>query len=152
MTYMKVTTKNGHSKPHYRPTWAEIDLKAIEYNYKQVKRSSVKIRIHGRRQGQRVWPWHRRSVEASSKGSALITWESLRRMKRFACEIAGSRRRYWLGSVLPDEVKALVENNITLTLCNEDLLPAIREVAAHRAQSESPYKDRHGDGQDRRLA
>ena len=38
MTEMKVTTKNGHSKPHYRPTWAEIDLKAIEHNYKQVRR------------------------------------------------------------------------------------------------------------------
>ena len=38
MTDMKVTTKNGHLKPHYRPTWAEVDLKAIEHNYKQVRR------------------------------------------------------------------------------------------------------------------
>ena len=38
MASMKVTTKNGHTKPHYRPTWAEISLSAIEYNYKQVKR------------------------------------------------------------------------------------------------------------------
>ena len=31
-------TKNGVTHTHHRPTWAEIDLKAIEYNLKQVRK------------------------------------------------------------------------------------------------------------------
>ncbi|MCX5686573.1 MAG: alanine racemase, partial [Candidatus Omnitrophica bacterium] len=38
MTELTVKTRNGVSRPRYRPTWAEVSLVAIEYNYKQVRR------------------------------------------------------------------------------------------------------------------
>ena len=38
MSEIKIKTRNGVERIRYRPTWAEIDLSAIEYNFKQVKR------------------------------------------------------------------------------------------------------------------
>ena len=38
MKEILIRTKNGVSHTRYRPTWAEIDLKAIEHNYRQVRR------------------------------------------------------------------------------------------------------------------
>ena len=33
-----VKTRNGVERTRHRPTWAEVDLTAIEYNYRQVRR------------------------------------------------------------------------------------------------------------------
>ncbi len=132
MTEMKVTTKNGHLKPHYRPTWAEIDLKAIEHNYKQVRR------LVGKNTNIMV------VVKANAYGHGIVEVSTV--LKKLGVNYLGVattdeaiRLREHdintpilvLGSVLPDEVKVLIENNITLTLCNEDLLAAIKREAAN---------------------
>ena len=42
MKELTVKTMNGVTRTRYRPTWAEVDLKALEYNYIQVKRLAGK--------------------------------------------------------------------------------------------------------------
>jgi len=128
MTEMKVTTNNGLTKPRYRPTWAEIDLRAIEHNYARVRR------LVGRETKIMV------VVKANAYGHGIVEVSTV--LERLGVDYLGVAttdeavrlREYGmktpilvLGSVLPDEVRALVENNITLTLCNEDLLEAIRK-------------------------
>ena len=137
MTEMRVTTKNGQTKPHYRPTWAEIDLKAIEHNFKQVRR------LVGKNTNIMV------VVKANAYGHGIVEVSTV--LERLGVNYLGVattdeavRLRengiktpiLVLGSVLPDEVKVLIENNIALTLCNEDLLAAIREETAdgHKAK------------------
>ena len=39
-----------------RPLWAEIDLGALERNVVALRRAGDRRRVHGRRQGQRLWP------------------------------------------------------------------------------------------------
>ena len=132
MTEMRVTTKNGHSKPRYRPTWAEIDLKAIEHNYKQVERlvgknTNIMVVVKANAYGHGI-------VEVSTVLEKLgvdylgvATTDEAVRLREYGIKTP----ILVLGSVLPDEVKVLVENNVTLTLCNEDLLNAIRKETAN---------------------
>ena len=42
MKELTVKTRNGITRTRYRPTWAEVDLKALEHNYIQVKRLAGK--------------------------------------------------------------------------------------------------------------
>ena len=123
--------------PRYRPTWAEISLKAIEYNYKQVRRfvgkdTDIMVVVKANAYGHGIVEVSKvlEKLDVNYLGVAT-TDEAVRlREQGIRTPILG------LGSPLPDEVKVLVENNITLTLCNEDLLPAIREITAngHKAK------------------
>ena len=126
MTKMIVITKNGHTKPHYRPTWAEVSLSAIEHNFKQVRRlvgkeTNIMIVVKANAYGHGI-------VEVSTVLERLgvdylgvATTDEAVRLREHGIKTP----ILVLGSVLPDEVKVLVENNVTLTLCSEDLLAAI---------------------------
>ena len=131
MSSMKVTTKNGHSKPHYRPTWAEISLGAIEYNYRQVKRfvgkdTNIMVVVKANAYGHGIVEVSKVLEKLSVNYLGVATTDEAIRLREHGIKtpILG------LGSVLPDEARVLVENNITLTLCNEELLPAIKEATA----------------------
>lgn len=130
MTELSVKTNNGRTKPHYRPTWAEIDLGAIEHNYKQVRRmvgKNVDIMV---------------VVKANAYGHGIVEVSGV--LERLGVSYLGVattdeavRLResgiktpiLVLGSVLPEEVKVLVDNDITLTLCSGDLIDAVRKAA-----------------------
>ncbi|MCX5680534.1 MAG: alanine racemase [Candidatus Omnitrophica bacterium] len=121
-------TKNGISHSHYRSTWAEIDLKAIAHNYKQVKRlvgkntkvmAVVKANAYGHG-----------TVEVSKVLESLgvdylgvATMDEAVRLRDHGIKSP----ILVLGSVLPDEVHAAVEKDITLTLASDELLKAIRK-------------------------
>ncbi|MFA5144224.1 MAG: alanine racemase [Candidatus Omnitrophota bacterium] len=136
MTEMKVTTKNGHTKPHYRPTWAEVDLKAIEHNFKQVRRmvgKAIRIMV---------------VVKANAYGHGIVEVSAV--LERLGVDYLGVattdeavRLRdggiktpvLVLGSVLPEEVKVLIENDITLTLGSAGLLAAVKKETAAGLQA-----------------
>ncbi|MFH0764612.1 MAG: alanine racemase, partial [Candidatus Omnitrophota bacterium] len=123
--------------PRYRPTWAEIDLAAIEYNYKQVRRlvgKSTNIMV---------------VVKANAYGHGTVEVSAV--LEKLGVDYLGVattdeavRLRdhgiktpiLVLGSVLPEEVRVLIEKDITLTLCSDDLLEAIRKEISdgHRAK------------------
>ena len=131
MVEMKVITKNGHTKPHYRPTWAEVDLKAIEHNYKQVRRlvgknTSIMVVVKANAYGHGI-------VEISAVLERLgvdylgvATTDEAVRLR----EHGRKTPILVLGSVLPDEVRVLIDSDITLTLCSKDLVDVIRKESA----------------------
>lgn len=130
--YMTVKTRNGVTRTRYRPTWAEISLRAIEYNYNQVRRlvgKNVKMMV---------------VVKANAYGHGTVEVSSV--LERLGVDYLGVAttdeavrlREYGirtpvliLGSVLPNEVKAAVENDITLTLCSDELLGEIKKAVKH---------------------
>jgi len=128
-----VNTTNSASHPRYRSTWAEIDLKAIVHNYKQVKKlvgketkvmAVVKANAYGHG-----------TVEVSKTLEGLgvsylgvATMDEAVRLRDHGIKTP----ILVLGSVLPDEVHAAVENNITLTLASDELLNAIRSEVKGR--------------------
>lgn len=127
MSEIAVKTRNGITRTHHRPTWAEVDLGAIEYNYRQVRRLVGKdIRIMA-------------VVKANAYGHGTV--EVARTLESAGVDYLGVATTdeavrirdhgirtpvLVLGSVLPGEVAVAVEKDITLTLCGDGLLDAIR--------------------------
>ena len=130
MNAIAVKAHNGTDRTHYRPTWAEIDLKAIAYNYRQLKKAVgkdvhimavVKANAYGHG-----------TVEVSS----VLERESVDYLGVATTDEAVRLRDYGirapiliLGSILPEEVETAVKNDITITLCSEDLIVPIRHAA-----------------------
>ena len=130
MREITVKTRNGVTRTRYRPTWAEVDLKAIEYNYKQVRKAvGKKINIMV-------------VVKANAYGHGTVEVSGV--LEKLGVDYLGVattdeavRLRdhgiktpvLILGSVLPSEVKVAIEKDITLTLCSDDLLDAIKKEA-----------------------
>lgn len=125
-----VVTRNGVSRTRYRPTWAEIDLRAIEYNYRQVRRAvgngvmmMAVVKANGYGHG---------TVEVSTVLERLgvdylgvATTDEAVRLRDHGIKTPV----LILGSVLPGEVRVAMEKDITLTLCGDEILKAIRENA-----------------------
>lgn len=125
---MTVKTKNGVVHSRYRPTWAEIDLGSVAYNYKQVKKAVgrdtmimavVKANAYGHG-----------TVEVSKALESLgvdylgvATTDEAVRLRDHGI----TSPILVLGSVLPEEVRVAVEKNITLTLASDELLEAIKK-------------------------
>lgn len=117
----------------YRPTWAEIDLGAIEFNYKQVKRlvgKDVRIMV---------------VVKANAYGHGTVEVATV--LEKLGVDYLGvattdeaMRLRdhgirspiLILGAVLPEEVRPAMERNITLTLCCSDILETIKKINKER--------------------
>lgn len=128
MNGMTIKTRNGVARPRYRPTWAEIDLKAIEHNYRQVRKivgKSIKIMAvvkanaygHGTVEVSEVL--EKKSVDYLG----VATTDEAVRLRDHGIKTPV----LVLGSVLPEEVKVAVDKDITLTLCGDGLLEAIEE-------------------------
>jgi len=129
MKEMTVKTRNGVTRARYRPTWAEVDLKALEHNYTQVKRLAGKdIQMmavvkanaygHGTVEVSKVLE----GIGVNYLGVATMD-EAVRLRDH------GIRTPILvLGSVLPEEVKAAKDRDITLTLCSQDILKEIRSL------------------------
>lgn len=136
MDGITVKTRNGVARTRYRPTWAEIDLGAIEYNFRQVKRLvSKNIRIMA-------------VVKANAYGHGTVEISSV--LERMGVDYLGVattdeavRLRdhgikapiLILGAVLPAELKVAIDRDITLTLAGEELLPELRKAVPDGARA-----------------
>ena len=126
MSEMIAKTKNGASHPHYRSTWAEIDLKAIAYNYKQVKRlvgkeTKVMAVVKANAYGHGTVEVSRVLEGLKVDYLGVATMDEAVRLRDHGIKAP----ILVLGSVLPNEVHAAVEKDITLTLASDELLNAI---------------------------
>jgi alanine racemase len=130
MNAIPVKTRNGVSRARYRPTWAEVDLGALEYNYTQVKRLAGKdIQMmavvkanaygHGTVEVSRVLE----GMGVDYLGVA--TMDEAVRLRDHGIKTS----ILVLGSVLPEEVRIAKDRDITLTLCNHDILKEIKALA-----------------------
>lgn len=130
MNAIAMKTKNGRHVAHHRPTWAEIDLRAVAYNYKQLKRIVGRdIRIMA-------------VVKANAYGHGTVEVSEV--LEKLGVDYLGVattdeaiRLRdhgikspiLILGHVLPEEVRAAVERDISITVCGDELLDAVRDSA-----------------------
>ena len=130
MTSIAVKTRNGVTRTRYRPTWADVDSKALEHNYIQVKRLAgkdvqmmavVKANAYGHG-----------TVEVSQVLEGLgvnylgvATTDEAVRLRDHGIKTP----ILVLGSVLPEEVKIAKDRDITLTLCNHEILKEIKALA-----------------------
>src|SRR3989338_4036078 len=111
----------------HRATWAEIDLGAIRYNYRQVKKLvgnqvSILVIVKGNAYGHGIFEVAKTLENAGIDffGVATLDEALYLRKKKIKKPILV------LGSVLPKEAEPAVKNNITLTLCDIELAKAIR--------------------------
>lgn len=130
MKELTVKTRNGVTRTRYRPTWAEVDLKALEHNYIQVKRivgkdvqmmAVVKANAygHGTVEVSKVLE------ELGVNYLGVATTDEAVRLRDHGIKTP----ILILGSVLPEEVRVAKDRDITLTLCNQDILKEIRAIA-----------------------
>src|SRR3989338_5304759 len=121
----------GPGKVNYRPTWAEIDLKAIKFNLAQIRR------LVGR--GIAVMP----VVKANAYGHGLV--EVAGALRDEGVDYLGVatidealrliERRInvpilLLGSVLDEEAEIAIKHDVTLTLCSCGLLKVMSKICA----------------------
>jgi alanine racemase len=130
MNAISVKTRNGITRARYRPTWADVSLKAIEHNYAQVKRMAGKdVRImavvkanaygHGTVEVSQV-------LESLGVGYlGVATTDEAVRLRDHGIKAP----ILILGSVLPEEVRIARDRDITLTLCNHEILHEIHRLA-----------------------
>ncbi len=115
----------------HRATWAEVNLGAIAYNYRQVKKivgntAAVLVIVKGNAYGHGMLEVAR---TLEKRGTAFFGVATLDE----ALYLRGNKIKapiLVLGSVLPKEVEPAIKNNITLTLCDTGLAKAINRVAA----------------------
>ncbi|MDP8258038.1 MAG: alanine racemase [Candidatus Aadella gelida] len=121
------------STTNYRPTWAEIDLNAIRYNLSSIKRvvgkntgimAVVKANAYGHGIEEISDVIIKEGVEYLG---VATTDEALKLRKRGIKEPI-----LVLGSVLEEEAKVAVDNNITLTLCDAELFEILKKVSAKK--------------------
>lgn len=130
MNAIPVKTRNGVTRTRFRPTWADIDLSAIEHNYIQVKRlvgkdvmlmAVVKANAygHGTVEISRVLE----NMGVNYLGVA--TTDEAVRIRDHGIKTP----ILILGSILPEEVKVAKDRDIAITLCSNDILHEIKRLA-----------------------
>lgn len=128
MNEFTITTKNGVTHIHHRPTWAEIDLKAIEYNYRQVRKFvgrgiNIMAVVKANAYGHGTVEVSRVLEHAGVDYLGVATTDEAVRLRDHGIKTP----ILVMGSVLPSEVGVSVEKDITLTLCGEELFDVIRK-------------------------
>lgn len=122
-------------KTTYRPTWAEIDLKAVRHNLSCIRSlllADVNVMgvVKANAYGHGIREVSRTLVDAGVEYLGVATVDeaiTIRRSGIVAPILV-------LGSVLDEEAQAAVENDITLTLCNQELLKALILLAKTRGR------------------
>lgn len=115
----------------HRATWAEVDLGAIAYNYRQVKKlvgnsASILVIVKGNAYGHGMFEVAKALEKAGADffGVATLDEALYLRERRIKTPLLV------LGSVLPKEAAPAVKNDITLTLCDMGLAKIIDRAAA----------------------
>ena len=128
MKELAVKTRNGVTHTHHRPTWAEIDLKAIEYNLKQVRKHvgkgiNIMAVVKANAYGHGTVEVSRILEQSGVDYLGVATTDEAVRLRDHGIKTPV----LVLGSVLPAEVGIAIEKDITLTICGEELFDSIRK-------------------------
>ena len=120
-------------KGFYRPTWAEIDLEAVKVNYGQVKKAvgpgvSIMVVVKANAYGHGIEEVSGvlENIGAEYLGVATLDEAILLRKRMIRMPIL------ILGAVLPDELEAAIDNDITLTVAGGDVARAAERIAKRK--------------------
>ena len=141
MTSIAVKTRNGMTRPRYRPTWADVDLKALEHNYIQVKRLAGKdvqmmAVVKANAYGHGTVEVSRVLEEMGVNYLGVATTDEAVRLRDHGIKTPV----LILGSVLPEEIKVARDRDITLTLCSHEILKEIKVLAKNEDAREARVK------------
>jgi alanine racemase len=128
-----VKTRNGVMRTRYRPTWAEVNLSAIEYNYRQVRRLvgkdiSIMVVVKANAYGHGTVEVSQVLERLGVNYLGVATTDEAVRLRDHGIKTP----ILVLSSVLPDEVSVAVEKDITLTLASPELLETIDQESEAR--------------------
>jgi len=136
-----VKTRNGVTRARYRPTWADIDLGAIEHNYIQVKRlvgkdvmlmAVVKANAYGHGTVEISQVLEKMGVNYLG----VATTDEAVRLRDHGVKTP----ILILGSILPEEVTIAKDRDITITLCSREILSEIKKLAKYEERPDAKLK------------
>ena len=116
----------------YRPTWVEIDLSALEHNFKQIRRSikdstGIIACVKADAYGHGAVPVSRRLLSLGVEYLAVASIDEAITLRKENIRTP----ILVLGMVLPAYVSPLFKYDITQTVCTWDLAEAISKQAAY---------------------
>ena len=117
----------------HRPTWAEIDLGAIGYNCKKIqgvlgKGTDIMAVVKANAYGHGIVEVSRILERLRIRYLGVATLDEALTLRKSEIKLP----ILILGSLLPEEAELAVKNNVTLTLCNKELLKAIVDIAGNK--------------------
>lgn len=130
MTSFAVKTRNGITRTRYRPTWADVDLRAIEHNYIQVKRMAGKdvqmmVVVKANAYGHGTVEVARVLEGLGVNYLGVATTDEAVRLRDHGVKTPV----LILGPILPEEVGIAKDRDISITLCSREILNEIRKLA-----------------------
>jgi alanine racemase len=121
------------SETKYRPTWAEIDLDAVRHNLYCIKgilseNMNVMAVVKANAYGHGITEVSRVLVESGVNYLGVATVDEAMTLRTSGLDVP----ILVLGSVLAEEARAAVDNDITLTLCNPALLNTLSNITLNK--------------------
>jgi len=114
---------------YYRPTWAEVDLNAIKYNFDQIRRFvskgiNIMVVVKANAYGHGITEVSKILTKAGVDYLGVATMDEAVKLRK-----GGIKKSILvLGSILAGEIAIALENDITLTLCNNELLKEVDKI------------------------
>lgn len=117
---------------NYRPTWAEINLGAVKYNLNQIRkivstRMEIMPVVKANAYGHGISQISKVLVANGIKYLGVATIDEAIKLRNEGIETDISI--LVLGNMLEDEARVAIENDITLTLCDNVLFEVIVKIA-----------------------
>lgn len=117
----------------YRPTWAEVDLDAIRYNFNQIKKRvspGVKVMavVKGNAYGHGIVEVSKTLCRAGVDYLGVATLDEAIQLRQNNIV----KPILILGSILPHEIDAALKYNIALTGCSNELLRELNKRAERK--------------------
>lgn len=114
----------------YRPTWAEIDLKAVSHNLDQIRgflRRDVSVMpvVKANAYGHGICEVSRVLVQNRINYLGVATVDEALTLRKGGIGVS----ILVLGSVLEEEARIAIDNDVTLTLCDERLFKNLVDIA-----------------------
>jgi len=125
---------------HYRPTWAEVDLSAIKYNFNQIKKCvspGVKVMsvVKANAYGHGIVEVSRSLSAAGVDYLGVATMDEAVKLRQNNIK----KPILVLGSTLPHEIEGALKYGITLTVCNDELLRELNKAAERKKKKASVH-------------
>jgi len=117
-------------KGNYRPTWAEIDLKAVGHNLNRIrklvdKNVGIMTVVKANAYGHGICRISKVLVKSGINYLGVATVDEALKLRDAGIKVPV----LVMGSVLKDEAEAAIKRGITLTLCDRRLLRDISAIA-----------------------
>lgn len=115
---------------YYRPTWCEIDLNALEYNFKQVKAhilpdTRVLVCVKSDAYGHGIVPVSKKLVSLGVDYLGVASIDEGMALRKAGINLP----ILVLGMVLPSDIEPIFKYNLTQTVCTEELARALNKMA-----------------------